>query len=73
MLEKPGDSFVEAEIELHQTEILSKDAGTLLLSLLVFFSYFCHTLVFIYKQLWSALEIAYIFKSFLAQICLTFA
>ena len=42
----------------------------------VFFSQFCYTLIFIYKQLGcqaSALNIAYIFKVLWAQGCLMFA
>ena len=45
MLDKPGDSFVQAETELHQSEVLSKDAGPFLLSssgvFLIFLPYTC--------------------------------
>ena len=50
-----GGSFAQAETELPHGEILSKDEGPYFL-LQVFFSHFCYTLIFIYKQLWSGLS-----------------
>ena len=75
-MEKPGGPFAQAEIELPQSEILSKDAGP-------FFTFFCgcfshifaiHLFLFISNHgQTSALEVAYIFKVFWTQNCLTVA
>ena len=76
LTEKPGDSFAQAETELPQNEILSKDAGP-------FFTFFfrcsshifgLHLFLFInnYGQA-SAFKVAYIFKVFCAQSCLMVA
>ena len=75
-MEKPGDSFTQAETEVPQSEVLSKDGG-------LFFTFFfrcsahifaLHLFLFInnYGQA-SAPEVAYIFKVFWAQSCLMVA
>ena len=69
LTEKPGDSFAQAETELPQSEVLSKDAGTFIT---FFFRCFSHIFAIHYGQV-SALEVAYIFKVFWAQSCLLVA
>ena len=75
-MEKPAASFAQAETELPQSEILSKDAGPFLTFFFRCFSHIfaIHLFLFIsnYGQA-SALEIAYIFKVFWAQSCLMVA
>ena len=67
LTEKPGGSFAQAETELPQSEILSKDAGPFFT---FFFRCFSHSFamhLFLFQA--SALEVAYIFKVFGAQSC----
>ena len=75
-MEKPGGSFAQAETELPQCEILSKDGGPFLTFFFRCFSHIfaIHLFLFIsnYGQA-SALEVAYIFKVFWAQSCLMVA
>ena len=74
-MEKAGGSFVQAEIELPQSEILSEDAGPFFTFFRCFRHIFAiHLFLFIsnYGQV-SALEVAYIFKAFWAQNCLIVA
>ena len=73
---KPGGSFAQAETELPQGEILSKDAGPFLTFFFRCFSniFAIHLFLFIsnYGQA-PAHEIAYIFKVLWAQSCLMVA
>ena len=61
LTEKPGGWFAQAETELPQSEILSKDAGPFLTLFFRCFSHIFATLIFIYKQLGSGLS----FQSYL--------
>ena len=76
LTEKPGDSFEQAETELPQSEILSKDAGPFFTFFFRCFSHIfaIHLFLFIssYCQA-SALQVAYIFKVFWTQSCLMVA
>ena len=58
-MEKPGGPFAQAETELPQSKILSKDAGPFFTFFYFFtftFSHFCYKLIFIYKQPWTGLS-----------------
>ena len=76
LTEKPGGSFAQAETELPQGEILSKDAGPFLTFFFRCFSHIFAKLLFLFISNYgqaSALEIAYIFEVFWAQSCLMVA
>ena len=75
-MEKPGDSFAQAETELPQSEILSKDAGPFFTFFFRCFSHIFAIHLFLFTSNYgqaSALEVAYIFKVFWAQSCLMVA
>ena len=68
--------FAQAETELSQGEILSKDAGPFLTFSFRCFSHIFAKLLFLFISNYgqaSALEMAYIFKIFWAQSCLIVA
>ena len=66
LTEKPGGSFAQAETELPQSEILSKDAGPFFdLFFRCYSSHFCYILISIYKQLWSRSRSCLYFQGFL--------
>ena len=73
-MEKPGDSFAQAETELPEGEILSKDTGLPLSSSGGFFTFLPYTFL-IYKQLWSGLSSrsCLYFQGLLPQSCLMVA
>ena len=76
LTEKPGGSFAQAETELSQGEILSKDAGPFLTFSFRCFSHIFAKLLFLFISNYgqaSALEMVYIFKIFWAHSCLIVA
>ena len=72
-MKKPGGSFAQAETELPQSEVLSKDAGPFFTFFFRCFSHIIAIDLFLFINNYgqaSSLEVAYIFKVFCAQSCL---
>ena len=70
LTEKPAASFAQAETELPQCEILSKDAGPFFTFFFRCFSHIFAIHLFLFASNYgqaSALEVAYILKVFWAQ------